>query len=123
MPVAELHTTECTVVEGKANQPEQAPDGIEAHRVNFIRPSEFAEFKIVTSGAVRVPLEKSEKSTVVIAVCTAVIAVKRRAANDAAQQAAALARVEFPAVNAARIDSPEKHSRFLSYLLSVDRTT
>ena len=116
MPVAELHTTECTVVEGKANQPEQAPDGIEAHRVNFIRPSEFAELKIVTSGAVRVPLEKGEKRTVVIAVCTAVVAVKRRGANDAAQQAAARPRVEFAAVNAAGIDSAEKHSRFLSHL-------
>ncbi len=110
MVIADLKAAECTVVEGKSNQAQQAPEGVQTHRIDFVRFPEPAEFIIVAFGAIRVPLEKSKKSAIVVAVRTAMRAVKLGAAKNAAEYTAAFARIHLSAGHTACIDSSKKQS-------------
>jgi hypothetical protein len=108
--IAELKATECTVVEWKSDQTQQTPERVQAHLIDFVRFPEPAEFIIVALGAIREPLEKSEKNAIVIAIRAAMRAMKRGAAEDAAEYAPALARIHLSAGNTACIDSSKKQS-------------
>jgi hypothetical protein len=106
--IPKLKTAECTVVEGKSDKPQQSSEGIEAHRVDSVPRSEFAEFKVVAFGAISVPLENCEKRPIIVAVCAAVFAVERGTAEDVLKDASALAAVHLPANHTTCANSSEK---------------
>jgi len=76
MEVTELLAAEGTVVEGKANPVEEAPQRVLAHGIDLIGAPESAQFKIVTCGTVRIPLKHSESRTVIIAVSATVFTME-----------------------------------------------
>ena len=108
--IPELKTAECTVVKGKPNQAKQPPERVQTHRIDVIPFPQPAEFIIVALRAISVPLEKSKKSAIVIAVGPAMGAVKSSAAKDAAEYASAFAFVHFAACDTTCIDSSEKQA-------------
>jgi hypothetical protein len=109
MEIAELDTTEGTVVEGKPNQAENPSQGVQAHRVDLVSFPKPAQLKIMAGRAVRVPLEHCKDHAIVVPARTAVFTTKRRAAKNPADNAAALPGIQFSAMNTPGVDSPEKH--------------
>jgi hypothetical protein len=108
--IPELKTAECTVVEGKSNQAQQASERVQTHGIDVVPFPEPAEFKIVALGAISVPLEKGENSAIVITVRAAMRTMKCTTAKDAAEYTPALALIHLSAGNTARIDSSKKQS-------------
>ena len=108
MPISELKAAEGTVVQGKAENPEQKPERIERHLVDLVPASESGQFKIVTLRAVGKPLEQREAGAVVITIHSAVFTVKGRTANDALNNITAFAAIQLAAAHASCIDSSEK---------------
>jgi len=109
--IPELKTAECTVVEGKSNQAQHAPERVQTHGIDVVPFPEPAEFIIVTLGAISVPLKNSENGAIVIAVCAAMRTMKRGAAEDAAEYTPALALIHLSAGHTACIDSSKKQSK------------
>ena len=109
MEIVELGAAKGTVVKRKAEHPKEIPQRVEAHRIDLVPNPQSAEFKIVAGGTIGKPLENGESGTIIITVKVAVFAVERGTAQDAADQPAALARVNSATLHAACIDSSEEH--------------
>jgi hypothetical protein len=106
--IRELKTAECTVVKGKPDQAQQAPDRVQAHGIDLVPFPEPAKFEIVAFGTISVPLKKSEEGPIVIAVRAAMRTAKRGSAKDALEEIPASALVHPATGYTARSETSEK---------------